>query len=633
MAEHDLTDKEILNRIEIADTWLKKFRDSDNMVSNWYLDANTQTVSTQDDWSLQDDFFDPEADIPQEVPIGQPNYLAINNETRIAAIAMGMPALHVRANESPERGGIPKAGEIVAKAWEQSWQNGNWKREAQASLQKLGICGLGMAWYRWDSVYGPCFEHVPSVRLLLDPHATNLYRLEYGGVKVRMSLRRALRLYDPDGKKEFFKIDTVDLSAREGDDTKHLDTSVVTISIYFDREREAVAYRDKIVYRDVNRYKRIPLLPIEGFIDPRGRLLPLGDNIFASGLSQQVVDLAAIASSTAKHGGPITFGDTNFFDRKTQDALSEGNQQSVIFTINPINPTTPPLYRIPGEQLSPAWPEARREAQQALDGIMGVTPAARGEQIQNVTATQSVMVEQRAGARPMQAKADVETWLTRWAEAYVWMMREFGGPTLEEPGTQETREIWEAMKATYEVRVVEGSTSFRNPASDQQAAMQLYTTFSQSYELWVALATQGLSDVVPNMKEIADNVHRTFSIQNIDKMWQPAPQPQEKEEPPEAMLKALAALYKESPPDVRRQIEENFGLTPSELGEIQEQSGKPLLEMAHEEGMQLSEQQHDLRMKGLEIAGAEQQQAHDERMSKTQAIVQGRKNSDRQKRK
>ena len=601
MAINDLTDKDILNRISMMDRWMKKFRDSDVQASYRYLDVNAPATGSGEDWSLDDDYFDPEGDVPEFVPIGQPNYLAINNETKIAAIAMGTPALHVRANEDPQNGGIPNAGEMVAKAWDRAWMAGNWGREAQAGLQKLGICGLGMLWYRWDSRYGPCFEHVPAKRLLLDPHATNLLRMEYGGVKVRMPLRRAIRLYDPNGENAYFAPAFAGLS-----EERNLDNQVISVSLYFDVEQEVHAYGDKILHREENYYKKVPLIPIEGFIDPRERLLPLGSNVFASGLNQQVADLASMASNTAKHGGPITLASANAFDDKTQEALKSGQQQQILFIKGPNNPQAPPVLRIGGEQLSPAYPEARREAQQALDGIMGVTSAQRGEQIPGVTATQSVMVENRSGARATQDRADCERWYTRMAEAFVEMMQHFGGPTEEDPGTQETRQIWQAFKAVQEVQVVEGSSSYMNPAADKQATMQLYTTIVQSFELWLAASAQGLVQEIPNLKQFASDVLRAFSRQNMESYFVQAPQPQQQPQgPPPELMRALTTLYKTSPPDVKRQIEQDFGLTPSQLGEP-EQGGDGGAELmakhAHEQGMQASDQEHDALMKMMDHA-------------------------------
>ena len=601
-----LTDVEIINRVDLSDRWMKKFRDSDIASSNRYIDANAPATGSDEDWSLSDDSFNPEGDVPENIPIGQPNYLAINNETKIAAVAMSAPSLHVKVHEDgPD--GMPNAGDMVAKAWEMSWEAGNWNRETQAGLQKLGICGLGMLWYRWDVKYGPCFEHVSSKRLFLDPHATNLCRMDFGGVKVRMSLRKAVQLYDPYGAKGFFDGDYSGLDVKPGEESKHLDMAVRTVSIYFDEETEAHVYNGKVLHKDKNHYERVPLLPIEGFIDPRERLLPLGDNVFASGLNQQVVDLAALAGNMAKHGGQVTLGDPNAFDVTTKQALQSGASQQIIFTKGPINPQAVPLHRVSAEQLSPAYGEARREAQEALDGIQGVTSAQRGQLVPGVTATQSVMAENRSGARPTQARSDYERWLTRMARAYVFLMQKFGGPTEEEQGTEETKTLWHAFKAVYEVRVIEGSTSYRNPAADQQAAMQLTTTLSQIYPLFMTLAKEGIVDKVPNLKQVVNDMLRAFSRQNIEQYWVPMPQQPQQQGDPVQLIRALASVYKVAPPDVRRQIEQHFGVTPSQMGDESKDdggagdAGKQAAQHGHEERMQQADHLHDMRLKTLDL--------------------------------
>jgi hypothetical protein len=601
--ENELSDQEVVSRLNQYDTWLKRFRDNDNLASYRYLDANAPTVGAAEDYIDADDAYQDEADTPDYIPVGQPNYLAINNETKIAAIAMGRPALHVRAHENPEENedAVPNAGEIVAKAWEQSWENGNWRRETQAGLQKLGICGLGVLWYRWDTRYGPCFEHVTSNRLLFDPHATNLLRMDAGGVKVRMSLREAIKKYDPDEEKGYFRSKPINPTA---EDNRSLDTTVVTIRLYWDRDVEVHEYQSKVLHRSKNLYGEVPLIPIEGFNDPRGRLLPLGDNVFASGLNQQVVDLASVLSNMAKHGGQVTLADPNWFTPETKVALQEGQQQQIIFGQGPLNPQAVPMMRVSAESPSPAWTGARQEAQSALDGIQGVTPAQRGQQQPNVTATQAVMVEQKAGARPTQARADYEMWITRMARAYVSMMQKFAGPTPNDKGTKETVEIWKAFKAVYDVKVVEGSTSFNNPAADLQSSMQLFTTITQAFPLFETLAGQGLIDALPNMKQILGDVLRAASKQNLEQYWVKLPQQQGQQKPDPHHEKTVADLYDKAPPDVRRQIEQALGLQPSQVGETPDNSEsekgqsavvKQLLDQQHEREMQGREHLHDLR--------------------------------------
>lgn len=638
----ELTEKDILQRIDMMDRWMKKFRDQDDAASKRYRDVNAlASASGGGDGQLDDDGFDPEGgNVATYTPTGQPNWLTINIATKLAAIAMGDPDLHVKAQEDPEQpGGVPNAAQIVAKAWKQSWINGNWKRETNAGLQKRYVAGLGAIAYRWDDEYGPCIEHVPSWQLLVDPHVTNWQRLEMGGRKIKMSLRRALELYDPNGENEYF----TSLDAIESDDGKNLDKEVVTIKIYWDKQEEVHAYNEKVVLRDKNLYGRVPLIIIEGDLDPTDNVFPLSDSIMAAGLQQALTDLTTMCLNSARHGGPITTYDVNMFDKGGIEALQGGKQQGLV-PIKQNNVQTPAIVRYPGEQLSPAWGEARHDMQYALDGVTGVTPADRGEQIPNVTATQSVMTESKQGARPTQARADYEAWMNRIASAYIEMMQKFGGPTDEDPGTEEQNQLYLAFKAVYEVKVVEGSTTYKDPSTDQQQCMQLFTTVVQSYELFMSLAGMGLVKEIPNLKQFADDMLRAFSRQNIEQYWTQAPQPQENSGPDPELIKALSVIYKDAALDTRQQIEEDFGLKPSDMmppeegGDAPEDPQVAAQEQQHEERMQKNDHTHEAALQALDnhhemrIEQMKQQHAaqlkvaemgHQQRMGAMQAKTQG----------
>jgi len=610
----ELTDNEIVQRVDMMDRWMKRFRDQDIAASRRYRDVNALAGAATDDWDFDEDGFEPEGgNVPAYVPVGQPNWLSINIVTKLAAIAMGDPDLHVKAQEDDQQpNGVKGASLIVAKAWKQSWINGNWKRETNAGLLKRYIGGLGAIAYRWDAEYGPCFEHVPSWRLLIDPHVTNWQRLEMGGYKVKMPLRKALERYDPNGENEFFG----GIDILKEDSGINLDKEVVSINIYFDKRDEVHTYKSKVVHRSKNLYEKVPLLIIEGDIDPTDNVFPLGDSVLAAGLQQALTDLTSIALNTAKHGGPITTYDPQMFDDGAKNALADGSQQAMI-PIKQNNPQAPAIMRYAGEQLAPAFMDARREMQYALDGVTAVTPGDRGEQIPNVTATQSVMVENKQGARPTQARADYEAWMNRLATAYVELMQKFGGPTEDDEGTTEQKVLWQAFKAVYEVKVVEGSTTYKNPGQDQQQTMQLFVTMSDRFEQFVANAAAGLSDKVPNMVQYADDMLRSFSRQNIDQYWVSAPKDQGGGPNPD-IIKALASIFKLLPLPERMQAEKLFGLEPS--GQIVQEAGGAAPEdpdialaaeankramqedqQAHEGAMQAAKHHHETEMQKMNL--------------------------------
>src|SRR6202022_2441767 len=213
---YELDDSEIVGRVKLANLWLRPFRQSDLVASNAYIDANDNSATmngSDDGWDeVIPPRFQQTADYPEVVPIGQPNYMAINTEVSSAAICSQTPKLHIRANEDKNEG-FPGAPAIIQEAWQQVWRNGSFKHKMRGAWQKRKICGLGCIWYRWDENFGFSIENVTSNRFFFDPHTTDLRRMRYAGVAVNMPLSEAVRKYDPDKEHGYFAdedADTID---------------------------------------------------------------------------------------------------------------------------------------------------------------------------------------------------------------------------------------------------------------------------------------------------------------------------------------------------------------------------------------------------------------------------------------
>jgi hypothetical protein len=563
-----LSNDELRDRVRFMDRWLKRFRDADATASCAYIDA----AAPAPDDSIYDvgeegDLFSEEADTPDNIPIGQINYATINNEIKLAAIAIQPPKLNIMANEDPKNGGIPGAAKIVSKYWEKMWEDGDWGREVQAGLQKVGICGLGVLTYYWSERYGPMFENVVSKELLINPNAPNWKRLGYGGRIVRMTMREAAAKYDPNGENMFFSEETL-ISDAGGSASG--DRKTITIKIYWDYYTEAHVYNDRVIHRTPNLYQGItddvPLIVQSSIIDPRGRLLPLGDNILASGLNQACVDLTTASLNMAKHGGQITLAEEKAFDEGTKRAIQNGQQQQVIFTRTPINPQNMPIARVPAEQPSGTFESAKAELVQALDAVQGIGVGARGTGgIAGETATSALISEGRTGAIPTQARIRQEKWLTRMAEAFIAMVQRFGGPTEEDPGNEHSRALWQAFSAVTEVTVEPGSTSFRNPATSEQSALQLYIGVMQQMPVWEGMAAKGAVNMMPDPIAAFQHLLRAHNIHNPDQFMKGA-----EPSPPQMLIspvreKMLTAMYKEAPADIQRQIEKELGFQPSQM--------------------------------------------------------------------
>jgi hypothetical protein len=600
-----LTDEEIVERIGIADTWLKRFRDADLSASTRYLDFNQALQGTNTEWD-ELNIRNREAEVPDIYPVGQTNWMAINSEVKIASIAMGAPRVHVKCHEEK----LPGASQIVAKAIDQMIANGGWVREFERGLQKYNICGLGVMRYYWHPIWGPTVENVTSNRLLLDPNVVNFRRLEWGGYYVQMSMRHAIERYDPDGRHGFFNIDAVEVEGA------NLDLEVVKIAVYQEYNGEEVHVHDQdVLWRGKNLYGKVSLSFMEGFADPRDMALPLGENVFASGLAQEVIDMHNIASCTARNGGPINLIDSNQFDEASLTALQEGKPQQFIRVAGQLHPDAPPVHRIPGEELSPAWLPATEQAMNALMAIQGVDVSARGDAMKGVTATQAIMAQSKGGAMPTKVRAKFESWWNEVITEIVKMVQKFGGPQEDEKVTQEENIVWEAFKSVYDVSVIEGSTSFQTPASDQQACMQLYTTTVQSMGLWESLAGRGVVDRIPNMKRLFEDMLQSFARQEIDQYYAKAPQPgpPENSRPPD-LVNATKSIYHVSPPDIQRQIEQALGLQPSQMQ--QQEEGV--------DGHKVADVMHKFTALDQEAQMSEKKQAHEAAMQENEHVQQMR---------
>lgn len=638
----ELSNEEIIGRVNFSYRWLRNFRQSDITASSAYIDANGVAGWWDENWNEDgDQNFNPVADVPDVVPVGQPNYMAINTEVSSAAVSSQTPKLHVRADESET--GYPGAPAIIQQAWQQVWTNGSFKKEMRAAYQKRKICGLGCVWYRWDEVYGFVIENVTSNRFFFDPHATNLRRLRYAGVAINLPISEAARRYDPDGEHDYFGTDKPDIyrAKEQGYMRKALtrvknrvsfrgagdedmagasgERSTCKIYIYFDREEEVHVYQDQILLRTENLYGGIPMLFRGMFIDPRDRILPLGMNVFARGLNEWLVWLASIAANTAKNGGPITLYDSSRIKGAARTALEQGSASQMIGLEGMINPQSNPVIRVPAEQLSPAYSTARAEVQSAIDGIMGASPAMRGESSPGVTATSAMLTEAKSNAMMVDEQNEFEEWCTDVASAFVACTQRFGGPKEDEEVPSEAKLLWHAFQAVNSVNVVHGSTSFSNPAMEVQASMQLYTTILQSQEYWASMAAAGSAKKVPNLAPVFDDMLIALNRTDTDRYWMDAPAPpQGPSTIPVDVVEWMTKNYPLSPPDVQRQMEQMLGFQPS-------QTGVPEEPEQQDNSLQVTAMQHQMEMQKLAAKAQEQQSSHVQEMRmlalKTQSDV------------
>jgi len=133
--------------------------------------------------------------------------------------------------------------------------------------------------------------------------------------------------------------------------------------------------------------------------------------------------------------------------------------------------------------------------------------------------------------------------------------------------------LWHAFASVTEVCVEPGSTSFRNPATSEQSALQLYIGILQQMPVWEGMAAKGAIAAIPDPVAAFQHLLRAYNINDYDNYMHPAqPAPPQNLIPP-PRERTLATMYKEAPADIQRQIEKELGFQPSQLPEADENAG------------------------------------------------------------
>lgn len=496
-----LTEAEIAERVKLGRKFCRRFVLNDRQASSKFRDASlvpnlwSSGTGDDDDWNEEEG-----GDVPTDAPIGVSNALTTNIVTKCASIAIGNPDWYAGTSN-------PENAPIVRTFLREKWRLYNWVRLSQKVLQKRYVSGLGVLAYRWDDKTRSTFEFVQTWDLAIDPHTTDFSTMKWAARRIKMPLREAIAEYG-----------TEPFSVANLADDGYLDRERVDIWLYYDQDTEAHVYEGKVLNKDNdNQYGRVPFLWLEGDIDPGTSIWPLGDSQMAAGLQAELSDLNQIISRSAKHGGSINLIDAERLGKAGQEALEDGVPNGFI----PVKDLlSPPIVRIPGEALSDTLLEAKREAQQAMDGVQGVNQYMRGVISQSAKfATEAAYVSQQSGARGIQSRVEFERFLNRMAETIIMLEVAFGGPR-EGHTTDEEYILWEALQDVTEIYVIENSTAFKDPAMEAQTKLQVLNTVAQ---LTLLFAQTG--QPVPNLQHYLDDYLRASGIQDTSRYWL-APTPQ-----------------------------------------------------------------------------------------------------------
>jgi hypothetical protein len=514
-----LTDETIVGRVETGRTFMSRFGQIDLNQSRKFRDPKADDVTGTDTDDIISRVYGLE-DAVTEVTEGTLNQQAANILTKIAAIGIGEPAITVSISPEVDPEDAKVYEQIVPAYFKYVWRAQDLRRVAAHVLTKRSICGLGWAFYRWDPTRAFVVEPAHSWEMAVDPFVSINEWRQPAWLARRLVVSR--RMAEARFGKAWFGT-----TFPETADVASLDSEPVTIWCYYDADREAYLHDGKIINKiegkiPPNMYEGIPVLVLQGDYDPSGSVFPLGDTQMVAGLQSAMTELFLTLYYTALHGGPLNVVDETMVKGSVEEAWQKGRQGGIIGVKGAVRDA---IMRYPGETVSPALAPTIQQFMSAMDGLMGVSAYDRGVVDRGVNfATEAVLINQRSGARAVQARREYEEWLRSLAVAMIRSTAKFGGPVPGQPRTSDADMLWDACSAVTDVMVVGSSTSYKDPQTDQQPLLALFQTIVQAIP---ALVQTG--QPVPNVKAVVDQVYRAFGFNDPDQFWIAAPGAPEEE--------------------------------------------------------------------------------------------------------
>ncbi len=437
----------------------------------------------------------------QDQPLGDINYAAINVRQKIAALALTAPEFLVTAADAA-------ASDLVRTHLRDTWHRDNRIRLLRRVLLCRTIVGMGFLAYLWDREHGFLAEYVHVRDVIYDPHTYDETwdTPRWAGRKVRVPQAEAIERWG--------SVIGEHLRERDADDK----ATAVEITLYWDSEIEAEILGSKILRTAPNAYGRVPILVLQG--DPH----PVSE--FADGDYDQCVGaidlyhrLQNILNNAALHGGGTGWLRSDFVDESVRQAVLEGTHRGWV-----------PINGVPGEQaigytpampIAPAVLEAMRFVGAGLDADQGVPQYARGVTLRDPKfATQVAMETSASGARATLGRAEFERFAERVARAEIECHAKFGLGGASWP-TDEEIALFEAMSSVTDIRVSEESASYRDPAMEQQASLQMLQTVAGLMPLFLQLGQAGVVDRIPNITAYLTDVLHAYRRRETDAYWRP----------------------------------------------------------------------------------------------------------------
>ena len=446
-----------------------------------------------------DDNFDGVGVLPEAQEVGNVNYLAINILTKVAAVAIGDPDFHVdtgsadpevvQAQDGAARPDLSREdmAEIVRRFLRQLWELRGWARVFRKVLLKRALSGMGILAYLWHDEDGPLFETVRARDFACDPCVTDWRNLHWAARRIRMRHEDARARYPKIADMVMAPVSDIP----NLDEPSPLSRDTVELWVYWDRATEATCYGEQVLEQGPNLYGRVPLLILEGDIAPESEL-SMGDYDTASQLQEMLARLQAMINNQAENGGAIGWYNPGLLDDTSKNAFDSGRPQEFIATQGDGREV---FGYIPGQPSDPMLMEAFTLAQRGLDSATGVSEYQRGVINQSVKfATEAALLANQSGARGNQARIEFEQFVNFAARCLLHMVGAFS-PSMMTDGVPEDALLLQSIQAVQDIKVIEASTSYKDPSAEMQTNLQLLQAMMPFIQAGLVNPTPLVADV------------------------------------------------------------------------------------------------------------------------------------------
>lgn len=458
--------------------------------------------------------------LPEAQEVGAVNYLAINIQTKTAAVAIGDPDFHVdtgsddpllmQMQDGQEQPNLSRQdmSEVVRRFLRTLWEMRGWSRVFRKVLLKRAISGMGIMAYLWHDEDGPLFEHVRSRDFACDPCVTDFQNMDWAARRIRM--RRE------DARVRYPKIvDLADISSAASDivdldGPSPMSKNVVELWIYWDKNTEATTYGDTVLEQGPNLYGRVPLLILEGDIAPESEL-SLGDYDTGAAIQDQLARYQSMMHDQAENGGAMGWVNLSMLDSDAQKTQFQDGRPNGFIQVNGDGGEA--IGYIPGKPSDPMLMHQFEAMKQALDGLQAVSQYQRGVIDNEVKfATEAAMLNNQAGARGNQARIEFEQFVNMAAKCLLQMVVAFA-PSMMQDGNQNDAILLESIQAVQDIKVIESSTAYKDPNQEMQKVLQLLQAMTPFIEA-------GMVNPLPLLAD----VFRAFGYRDIQKYLNLQPQ-------------------------------------------------------------------------------------------------------------